>query len=162
MTDYGRIFEHSPWIAAQAWARGMPCATLNELHNSFSEVIRSADYNRQLELLRSHPALACAINGSEELTPESRSEQRDAGLDQCSAAEFEEFKHLNSTYSEKFGFPFIIAVKGLDREQILETFRNRLANAPEEEFSEALEQVIRIGGFRLQDLAAGQEAVSDG
>jgi len=124
---------------------------VHELHMAFSEVIRSANLEQQLALLRAHPQLASAIASGEELTAESRDEQRGVGLDQCNVAEFNEFEYLNSTYSDKFGFPFIIAVKGLGREQILECFRTRLANAPEEEFTEALEQVIRIGKFRLQD-----------
>jgi 2-oxo-4-hydroxy-4-carboxy-5-ureidoimidazoline decarboxylase len=149
---YGGVFEHSPWIAAQVWGLGLPSGELQELHAAFSEVIRNADRGQQLALLRAHPQLASAIASGEELTAESRGEQRGAGLDQCSAAEFEEFEHLNSTYSDRFGFPFIIAVKGLGREQILEHFRSRLANASEDEFTEALEQVIRIGKFRLQEL----------
>ena len=151
LARYGGIFEHSPWIAEQVWDKGLHGGGLQELHAAFADVIRKADHEQQLELLRGHPQLASAIASGEELTTESRGEQREAGLDQCSEVEFEEFEHLNSTYSDKFGFPFIIAVKGLGREQILECFRTRLANAPEEEFTGALEQVIRIGKFRLQD-----------
>ena len=151
LARYGRIIEHSPWIAAQVWDLGLPSDELQELHAAFSKVIRNAERGQQLALLRAHPQLASAIASGEELTVESRGEQRGAGLDQCSAAEFKEFGLLNSAYSDKFGFPFIIAVKGLGREQILESFRVRLANAPEDEFNEALEQVIRIGKFRLQD-----------
>jgi 2-oxo-4-hydroxy-4-carboxy-5-ureidoimidazoline decarboxylase len=153
MAVYGSIFEHSPWIAAQVWDKGLHSGGLPELHAAFSKVIRTADRGPQLTLLRAHPQLASAITSSEELTDESRGEQRGAGLDQCSAAEFEEFEYLNSTYSDKFGFPFIIAVKGFGREQILEIFRTRLTNSPEEEFQQALEQVIRIGKFRLQESA---------
>jgi len=151
MVIYGRIFEHSPWIAEQVWDKGSHSDSARELNAAFSDVIRSANRNQQLALLRAHPQLASAIVSGEELTDESRVEQRGAGLDQCSAAEFEEFEYLNSTYSDKFGFPFIIAVKGLGREQILEIFRTRLTNSPEEEFKQALEQVVRIGTFRLQE-----------
>ena len=151
LARYGGIFEHSPWIAAQVWDLGLHGGGLQELYVALADVIRNADHEQQLALLRSHPQLASAIASGEELTTESRGEQRGAGLDQCSEVEFEEFQHLNGTYSDKFGFPFIIAVKGLGREQILESFRTRLANTPEEEFTEALEQVIRIGKFRLQD-----------
>ena len=151
LTRFGSVFEHSPWIVARVWEQGRNSDDVQELHTAFSEVIRSANLEQQLELLRAHPQLASAIASGEELTAESRGEQRGAGLDQCSAAEFDEFEHLNSTYSDKFGFPFIIAVKGLGREQILESFRTRLANTPAEEFTEALAQVIRIGKFRLQD-----------
>jgi len=162
MAEYSGIYEHSPWVAAQAWARGLRCATVQDLHTAFCEVIRGAGHKRQLELLRAHPQLAGAIASGEDLTPESRDEQLGAGLDQCSVEEFEEFSHLNDAYSEKFGFPFIIAVKGLGREQILESFRKRLANSPEEEFDEALEQVLRIGKFRMLDLAAKEQAGDEG
>ena len=151
LARYGGIFEHSPWIAAQVWDLGLHSGGLQELHVALADVIRNADHKQQLALLRAHPQLASAIASGEQLTTESRGEQRGAGLDQCSEVEFEEFRHLNSTYSDKFGFPFIIAVKGLSREQILEFFRARLANSPEQEFTEALEQVIRIGKFRLQE-----------
>jgi OHCU decarboxylase len=154
MAVYGGIFEHSPWIAGQVWDNGSHRAGEQGLPAAFSEAIRSADRGRQLKLLRAHPQLACAIADGEELTAESRGEQHGAGLDQCSAVEFDEFKRLNSAYSNKFGFPFIVAVKRLGREQILESFRARLTNTPEQEFTEALEQVIRIGEFRLQDIAA--------
>ena len=151
LARYGGIFEYSPWIAAQVWEQGLRAGEFQELRAAFADVIRSADREPQLELLRAHPQLASAIASGEELTAESRGEQRGARLDQCSAAEFEEFEYLNCTYTDKFGFPFIIAVKGLGREQILKSFRARLANTPEEEFTEALEQVIRIGKFRLRD-----------
>ena len=154
MAEYGSIFEHSPWIAGQVWESGARIAGSKELLIAFGDVIRNATREQQLALLRRHPQLASGIAGEEELTVESRKEQLGAGLDRCSVAEFEEFNSLNSTYQSKFGFPFIIAVKGLNREQILESFRTRLANDPDEEFREALEQVIRIGGFRLQAVAA--------
>jgi len=158
---YGRVFEHSPWIAGRVWDRGVRGGAVRDLGAAFSDVIRSADRERQLALLRAHPQLACGIASGEELTAESRGEQRAAGLDQCSVAEFEEFASLNSAYADKFGFPFIIAVKGLGRSEILESFRKRLSNSAEEEFAKALGQVIRIGNFRLQDIAARQESDRD-
>jgi 2-oxo-4-hydroxy-4-carboxy-5-ureidoimidazoline decarboxylase len=158
MAVYGGIFEHSPWIVEQVWEQGLHNVSVRELQAAFSAAIRSADRQRQLALLRAHPQLACAIASGEELTAESRGEQHGAGLDQCSAAEYEEFRRLNSAYSNKFDFPFIIAVKGLNRAQILESFGTRLKNTPEEEFSEALEQVIRIGKFRLQGIAADRKS----
>jgi len=157
MADYGGIFEHSPWIAAQVWDQGVRQGSVRELHAAFSDVIRNAERDQQLALLRAHPQLASAVADPEELSAESLGEQRGAGLDRCSAAESEEFRQLNGTYSDKFGFPFIIAVKGLARERILESFRARSLNSPEQEFAEALEQVIRIGRIRLQDVAAKKE-----
>jgi OHCU decarboxylase len=154
MAEYGSIFEHSPWIADQVWESGTRVTGSKELLIAFGDVIRNASPEQQLTLLRRHPQLASGIAGEEELTVESRKEQLGAGLDRCSLAEFEEFNSLNSTYQSKFGFPFIMAVKGFSRAQILESFRTRLANDPDEEFREALEQVIRIGGFRLQAVVA--------
>jgi OHCU decarboxylase len=158
MAVYGGIFEHSPWIVEQVWEQGLHNGSVRELQAAFSDVIRNADRQRQLALLCAHPQLACAIASGEELTEESRGEQRGAGLDQCSAREFELFRQFNNSYTDKFGFPFIVAVKGLSRGQILEVFRTRLTNSPEVEFPEALEQVIRIGTLRLRDVAAGQES----
>ena len=160
IAEYGSIFEHSPWIAGQVWESGMHNAGTQELLIAFSNVIRAASREQQLALLRGHPQLASGITGQEELTVESHKEQLGAGLDRCNVAEFEEFNSLNSAYQNKFGFPFIIAIKGLSRGQILESFRARLANNPDEEFREALEQVIRIGGFRLQAADAETGSIS--
>jgi OHCU decarboxylase len=157
MARFGGIFEHSPWIVNEAWEQGVRDGDIEKLKAGFSRVIHDADRDRQVALLRAHPQLASAIASDEEITDESRGEQKSVGLDQCSPAEFDEFNRLNGAYTNKFGFPFIIAVKGLDRDQILEIFRSRLENSPEDEFREALRQVIRIGAFRLHDIAARGE-----
>ena len=102
-------------------------------------------------------SLAAAEAEAEDLTAHSRNEQRGAGLDRCRPDEFAEFQHLNEAYRMKFGFPFIVAVKGLDRRQILEGFRSRLQNTPATEFREAVEQVIRIGYFRLEQSLREEE-----
>ena len=149
---YGGIFEYSPWIAAEAWEQGARAEKADVLRQAFNRAIETASRERKLELLRAHPPLACAIASGADLTGASMSEQHGAGLDRCSPVEFEEFGSLNRTYSNKFGFPFIIAVKGLGRRQILESFRARLQNSPDEEFEEALRQVMRIGALRLQAL----------
>lgn len=162
LAAYGGIFEHSPWVAERAWDAGTTGGSAGELHAEFAKQVLQADRQEQLALLRAHPDLACAVAAGDELTAESRSEQGGAGLDQCSPAEFEEFSLLNRTYMNSFGFPFIIAVRGLDRGQILEEFRSRIGNSIEEEFSEALQQVIRIGRFRLHQLEQPGEAVHDG
>jgi len=159
---YGGLFEHSPWIASTVWDQGIHGGSVQELSAAFGTVIRSANRDHQLALLRAHPQLACAIASAQELTAESRAEQRGAGLDRCSAEEFEEFSYLNRAYLDRFGFPFIIAVRQLGRGQILESFRARLNNGREEELQEALEQVIRIGNFRLQDVASGKGSAHGG
>jgi 2-oxo-4-hydroxy-4-carboxy-5-ureidoimidazoline decarboxylase len=103
--------------------------------------------------LRAHPQLACA-KGPEGMTVTSRGEQRRSGLEQCSPEEFAEFQRLNAAYLEKFGFPFILAIKGYQRRQILEIFRARMQHSEEEEFQAALAQVMKIGLFRLQEIYA--------
>lgn len=150
---FGAVFEHSPWIAGQAFTqiceRDIAPASL---HDVFRKVVMHASTEQQLELLRAHPELACALAAPTQLTSASREEQAGAGLDRCSIAELNEFSRLNKDYREKFGFPFIVAVKGLSRQQILAQFRNRLGNTADTEFRLALEQVCKIGGFRLEAL----------
>jgi len=154
---FGGIYEHSPWVAEQLFDRGLSCREEQPggMAAALAAVVDAASKESQLELLRAHPDLAgrAALAGG--LTAASRGEQSGAGLDQCSQEELDEFHHLNRRYQEKFGFPFIVAVKGLDRRQILERFRQRLDNGGEEEFSTALEQVHKIAGLRLKELCDG-------
>ena len=103
-------------------------------------------------MLRAHPELAMGIASDEQLTRLSQNEQRGAGLDRCSPEEFSEFQSLNDSYREKFGFPFIMAVKGCNRHDILESFRARLDNSVAEEFQTAVDAVIRIGRFRIDSI----------
>jgi 2-oxo-4-hydroxy-4-carboxy-5-ureidoimidazoline decarboxylase len=145
---FGGIFEHSPWVAERAFAAG-PFASVDALHAAMLRVLHDAPRDRQLALLRAHPELAgkAAIRG--ELTADSTREQSGAGLDRCSPEEFAQITALNARYNATFGFPFIIAVKGLDRAAILREFARRAGNAPDAEFAEALKQVARITRFRL-------------
>ena len=153
MDRFGSLYEHSPWISEQVFEAGNATALgIDELHHNFRCVVLSADLEQQFELLNSHPELACSQVEQTMLTTESRDEQSSAGLDQCSEEEFLEFSELNQAYREQFGFPFIVAVRGYDRQEILEIFRERLGNDPESEFTEALRQVCQIGRFRLEDL----------
>jgi 2-oxo-4-hydroxy-4-carboxy-5-ureidoimidazoline decarboxylase len=124
---------------------------LFEPWGSPADVGRSASGDERLRLVRAHPELAgkAAVRG--ELTDESTREQKGAGLDQCSPEEFERMQDLNRRYNEKFGFPFVIAVKGHDRRSILQHFGRRLENERDVEAAECIEQIIRIGGFRLAD-----------
>jgi 2-oxo-4-hydroxy-4-carboxy-5-ureidoimidazoline decarboxylase len=149
-TRLGAIFEHSPWVAERAAGR-RPFASAQQLHQAMADVVRSASDDERLRLIRAHPELAgkAAVRG--ELTDESTREQKGAGLDQCSPEEFERMQDLNRRYNEKFGFPFVIAVKGHDRHSILQHFARRLENARDVEAAECIEQIIRIGGFRLAD-----------
>ena len=114
---FGGAFEHSPWIAEAVWDTGLTGRhdSATGLHQSFREVIRQSGREEKLALLRAHPELAVGIASDEQLTGSSQREQRGAGLDRCSPDEFSEFRKLNDSYREKFGFPFIMAVKGFNR-----------------------------------------------
>ena len=114
--------------------------------------MRSAPREQCLELLCAHPDLACGVRERALLGADSQSEQASAGLDACTPEEFIEFQSLNLAYREQFGFPFIIAVSGMDRHEILKRFRDRIERSQEEEFKTAVENVIRIIGFRLEKI----------
>ncbi|QIM49899.1 2-oxo-4-hydroxy-4-carboxy-5-ureidoimidazoline decarboxylase [Pusillimonas sp. DMV24BSW_D] len=147
----GGIFEHSPWVAEGA-VSARPYKSVAELHAAMVKQIEGAGEQAQLKLIRAHPELAgkAAVRG--ELTEESTSEQAGAGLDQCSPQEYARLTELNEAYNKKFGFPFILAVKGYDRAGIIQQFERRLQLSVEDEKRESLQQIYKIGGFRLNDL----------
>lgn len=145
------VFEHSPWIAASACDR-RPFKSTDELHAVLVGIVQSAPAEAQLALLRSHPELASKAAMRGELTAASNEEQADAGLTRCSAAEFSRLSALNHAYEAKFGFPFIIAVKGLGRTEIIARCAERLDRDPATEFATALAEVARIARFRLEEL----------
>jgi 2-oxo-4-hydroxy-4-carboxy-5-ureidoimidazoline decarboxylase len=145
---FGGVFEHAPWVAEQAFLAG-PFRTIEALHGAMVDTMRGAPRERQLASIRAHPDLA-AIAG--ELTAASSAEQASAGLDRCTPEEFARFQELNDRYKGKFGFPFILAVKGRTRAEILAAFEQRLDNTPAAEFEEALRQIARIARLRLEDL----------
>jgi 2-oxo-4-hydroxy-4-carboxy-5-ureidoimidazoline decarboxylase len=144
------LFEHSPWVAQRAW-NARPFASRAQLLEALCEVLRTAPREEAMALVRAHPELAgkAAVRG--ELTKESTREQAGARLDACTPEEFEQLQRLNAVYREKFGFPFIIAVRGLDRAQIIAHFNARLSNENEAEFREALRQIERIAALRLEE-----------
>jgi 2-oxo-4-hydroxy-4-carboxy-5-ureidoimidazoline decarboxylase len=147
----GGIFEHSPWVAGQV-ADQRPFGSIEALHQAMAAAVQQAAPADQLTLIRAHPELAgkAAIRG--ELTQQSTQEQAGAGLDQCSPDEYRELTELNARYNQKFGFPFILAVRGYDRAGIIQQFRRRLALDPSQEQAESLHQIYRIARFRLDDL----------
>jgi len=150
------IYEHSPWIAERAAPR-RPFATPAALKLALQEVVNSAAEAERLGLLRAHPELAGKAAIAGKLTQESTSEQAASGLNLCSAGEYARLHALNRDYNDKFGFPFILAVKGptgrgLTRTAIIDTFARRLKNTRADEFSEALRQVHRIAEIRLNAL----------
>lgn len=150
---YGGVYEHSPWVAETVWDlhTGSEIDTLEGLTAAMRKTVDNADESRKMTLICAHPDLAgkAAIRG--ELTADSKNEQKSAGLDQCTEEEFEDFQALNAAYKNKFGFPFIIAVKGHDRHSILAAFRARINHDREQEFHTALEQIHRIASFRLAE-----------
>ncbi|MDI4646256.1 2-oxo-4-hydroxy-4-carboxy-5-ureidoimidazoline decarboxylase [Cohnella hashimotonis] len=147
----GSVFEHSPWVAEAAWA-ARPYLSVGALHQAMMDVVRDAPRARLIAFLRAHPDLGTRLA----VTPYSASEQAGAGLDRLTAEEYEIFTHLNQTYVERFGFPFILAVKGKSKEEILEAMRTRVNHDAERELAEAVSQIARITGFRLADLVAGE------
>ncbi len=151
LASLGEVFEHSPWIAEEAWALA-PFSGLDGLHRAMVGVVRRAGPDRQLALIRAHPDLAGKAAMAGDLTEDSRREQAGAGLDQCTEEEFARFQTLNGAYKEKFGFPFIVAVKGMSRADILASFAERLENEQETEIGRALDEIARIARFRLGDL----------
>jgi len=143
---FGEIAEHSPWVAQRALA-SRPFATRVAMIEAFSEAVMRAEKPEQLQLLRAHPDLATRAR----LTADSTREQKGAGLDTLSTEEFVRFTKLNHAYKAKNQFPFIFAVKGATKHQILQGFEQRLHHSAEEEFQTALTQVCRIIRFRLED-----------
>ncbi len=149
----GGVFEHSPWVAEFAWHE-RPFASVDALHAAMVAAVDRAGEAQQLALLRAHPELAgkAAVRG--ELTHDSTQEQAGAGLDRCSPEEFVRIQSCNAAYNAKFGFPFIVAVKGLDRAAIIERIARRLGHDRATEFGEALAQVARIARLRLDAMLA--------
>ena len=147
----GPVFEHSPWIAGEAWA-ARPFASVEEVFEAMTAAIAAAEGDMKLALIRAHPDLAGKAARAGALTEHSTREQQGAGLDRLSDEEFERFHRLNAAYRERFGFPFIVAVRLHTKDSILEAFERRLANDAPAEMEEALRNIGLIGRFRLLDL----------
>ncbi len=150
---FGEVVEHSRWVSASA-SGARPYADRDAMISAFCDVLLAADGGRQLAVLRAHPDLAGKAAVAGELTEDSREEQAGAGLSSLSHDEFERFTDLNGRYQERFGFPFIFAVKGATKDQILEAFEARILNGLQAEFDTAIQQVCRIIRFRLEDRVA--------
>ncbi len=154
---FGGVFEHSPFIAERAYDAGLMLVPLTSksVHDALTSIFRRASREERLGVLRAHPDLAGKLAIAGELTEDSKKEQAGAGLDRLSAAEHARFTELNTAYTQKFGFPFIIAVKGLTKDDILAAFEKRIHNSAEEEFDTATAQVEKIALLRLQSLLPG-------
>lgn len=158
VAQFGEIYEHSPWVAELAWEAGLGAEqdTPEGLAAAMGKVLDDASPERQLEVVRAHPDLAGKAALAGELTDDSTSEQAGAGLDQCTPEELARFERLNNAYKERFGFPFVMAVKGSNRHLILAAFEERLENSAEEERRTVVEQINRIALLRLQARAEQQ------
>ena len=146
---FGDVAEHSPWVARNA-AGDRPFVSRESMIRAFHEAVHSASETAQLALIRAHPDLASKAK----LTDDSSREQAQAGLDTLSAEEFARLTHLNELYKSKFDFPFIFAVKGATKQQILASFAERVNHSKVDEFAMALDQVCRIFRFRIEDRVA--------
>ena len=149
---FGSIYEHSPWVAEAVYLKtnqGINAASMAALMRS---VVDAASYEDKHEILRSHPDWAGRLSLADR-TKSSQSEQAEAGLDRCTHEELKQFRRLNGIYINKFGFPFIFAVKGFHRTEILGAFHIRAGHGRDEEFKTAIEQVHRIARLRLETIA---------
>ena len=153
---FGGVYEHSSWVAERTHAHGLEAShsTIAVLAQTMTEVLAAATHEEKLALIRAHPDLAgrAALQG--ELTDDSTNEQSSAGLDQCTTEELARFQKLNDAYKAKFDMPFIMAVRGSNRHQILAGFEQRIQHAPDVEFERALDEINHIAMLRLQTLAS--------
>ena len=154
---FGGIYEHSPWVAERAAKILDGDASTEQLASVMADCVDNAAVEQQLELIRAHPDLAGRAQIAGELTADSTQEQASAGLDRCTPEEYEQFQSLNTRYKDKFGFPFVMAVRGSNRTQILDAFESRLQHDYETEFETALEEIHKIARLRLEAMGAGYE-----
>jgi OHCU decarboxylase len=148
------IYEHSPWVAEHTYTRlpSINADDIQQLHQLMSDTLSNASKNQQLTLINAHPDLAGKAALRNELTASSTHEQAGAGIHECSPQEFAHFTELNKAYKAKFNFPFIMAVKGSNRLQILEAFETRIHNDIDTEFEQAIKEINKIALFRLEAL----------
>ena len=151
---FGGVFEHSPWVAEAAFDAGLDgaCDTASGLHALMSRAMMAGSQEQKLALIMAHPDLAGRLARAGRLTAESTKEQASAGLDQLTDAERARFTELNDAYKARFGFPFIMAVKGRSKGEIMDAFERRIAHDRDQEFSTALSEISRIALLRLGDM----------
>ena len=147
LSIFGNVFEKSKWISEKVFDK-KPFKNLESFVSEIIGIYENSDNKTILEILNLHPELAV----EKKLTADSEVEQSKANLKQCTPEEFDEFKKLNIEYKKKFNFPFIIAVKGKNKNEILNYFRERINNSYDEEFLEAKKQVKKIATFRLEEI----------
>ena len=154
VSTFADVYEHSAWLAEAAYDRGLDKKydQIGAMHQLMADILLSSNHQAQLDLINAHPDLAgkAAVRG--ELTEASTNEQAGAGISECNKEEFQRFTTLNDAYKAKFGFVFIMAVKGSNRYQILDAFEQRIHNSNDEEFERALQEINKIALFRLNDM----------
>jgi len=150
VSRFGRIYEHSAWVAERAAARVRESADVAEIARVMAECVDAASEAEQLALIRAHPDLAGKAQIAGELTADSNEEQARAGLGRCTPEEYLRFQDLNQAYHLKFGFPFVMAVRNSSRAQILDSFESRLGNDRNTELRTALEEIHKIAKLRLE------------
>jgi 2-oxo-4-hydroxy-4-carboxy-5-ureidoimidazoline decarboxylase len=143
----GWVFELSTWVARRSY-KHRPFTSLDDLHSRMTGEVAVASTPEKMALLRAHPDLGTRAR----ISDSSAKEQAGAGLDQLTPVEFARLHQLNETYKQKFGFPFLFAVKGSTKLRVMQALETRLQSTPDEEFQEALRQVYRIARFRLEDI----------
>jgi len=146
---YGGIYEHSAWVAEETYAAAADVSDTESLASIFARCVDEAPHDRKLTLIRAHPDLAGKAAIAGDLTEPSTTEQSSAGIDRCTPEEYDQFQSLNAKYKEKFGFPFVMAVRNSNRSDILEAFAKRLQSDSEAEFATAIAEIHKIARLRL-------------
>lgn len=150
----GGIYEHSSWVAELTFAQ-LPFDSVDTLHQTMMDIVKASDLDKRLALIRNHPELAGKEAAEGTLTADSKKEQSRAGLNHCSADELEQIRGLNKSYLQKFSFPFVIAVSGLNKHQIIAAMQTRLQSDEATEFVTSLNEIDKIAKIRLDALIDG-------
>lgn len=153
---YGRVYESSAWVAEEIEAELDGETDIDRIAEVMAACVDNASRERQLALIRAHPDLAGKAQIAGELTEDSTTEQASAGLDRCTPEEYLRFQDMNQAYHLRFGFPFVMAVRGSSRPEILAAFEERLGNDRDVEFETALAEIHKIARLRLQAMEAGE------
>ena len=154
VSRYGGVYEHSTWVAEQGFADARDLSDTNALAAVLAGIVDATSHAQKLELIQAHPDLAGRAAVAGQLTGASTEEQAGAGIDQCSTEEFQRFQSLNERYTKKFGFPFVMAVRNSNRQEILAGFAARIENDAETEFARAISEIHKIARLRLQAMEA--------
>lgn len=149
---YGGVYELSPWVAEESYVQAADVSDASKLARIFAGCVDAAPMNRKLALIRAHPDLAGKAAIAGDLTQQSSEEQRSAGIDRCTPQEYAEFQSLNAKYREKFGFPFVMAVRNSNRRDILDAFAKRFENDRDTELATAIAEIHEIARMRLETM----------